>query len=89
MAPGPAGLAVSYAMRLHRLFWAAVVIVAPSLAAAQVPRSLSDSAFAALVMRFSEPSGYFDTDNLISNEDSYLHPIRTSPTSPRSARTRR
>lgn len=25
--------------------------------------------------RLSEPGGYFDTDNLVSNEDSYLHPI--------------
>ena len=46
-------------------------------APAQAPRSLSDSAFASLVARFSEPAGYFDTDNLISNEDSYLHPITT------------
>jgi hypothetical protein len=43
----------------------------------QLPQSLTDSAFAALVSRFSEPSGYFDTDNLISNEDSYLHPLTT------------
>jgi len=34
---------------------------------------LSDSAFAALVERLSEPGGYFDTDNLISNETSFLH----------------
>lgn len=33
---------------------------------------LSDSAFAALVARLSEPGGYFDTDNLISNESGYL-----------------
>jgi hypothetical protein len=33
----------------------------------------SDSAFARLVQRLSEPSGYFDSDNLISNETSYLH----------------
>ena len=33
----------------------------------------SDSAFARLVERLSEPGGYFDTDNLISNERSYLH----------------
>ena len=33
----------------------------------------SDSAFAWLVERLSEPGGYFDTDNLISNETSYLH----------------
>src|SRR5688572_2736680 len=51
--------------------------VATGTATAQIPRSLSDSAFAALVARFSEPSGYFDTDNIISNEDSYLHPIST------------
>ncbi|MFN8572211.1 MAG: hypothetical protein U0132_09145 [Gemmatimonadaceae bacterium] len=29
--------------------------------------------FAATIARLSEPSGYFDTDNLISNETSYLH----------------
>jgi hypothetical protein len=29
--------------------------------------------FADLVVRLSEPGGYFDTDNLISNEASYLH----------------
>ncbi len=29
--------------------------------------------FAALVADLSEPAGYFDTDNLISNEASYLH----------------
>src|SRR5688500_6497262 len=40
--------------------------------AAQAP-ALSDSAFAALVARISEPGGYFDSDNLISNESSYLH----------------
>jgi hypothetical protein len=31
--------------------------------------------FAQLVERLSEPGGYFDTDNLISNERSYLHVI--------------
>jgi hypothetical protein len=33
----------------------------------------SDSDFARLVERLSEPGGYFDSDNLISNETSYLH----------------
>src|SRR5215471_11574396 len=33
------------------------------------------SSFAALVQRLSEPGGDFDTDNLISNERSYLHVI--------------
>ncbi len=31
--------------------------------------------FAGLVERLSEPGGYFDTDNLISNERSYLHVV--------------
>lgn len=34
--------------------------------------ALSDSSFAALVARISEPGGHFDTDNLISNESAYL-----------------
>jgi hypothetical protein len=34
---------------------------------------LSATEFAQLVERISEPNGYFDTDNLISNESSYLH----------------
>src|SRR5262245_40328794 len=29
--------------------------------------------FAQIVEKFSEPNGYFDSDNLISNESSYLH----------------
>jgi hypothetical protein len=41
--------------------------------AQQSAPALSDSAFAALVARISEPGGYFDSDNLISNESSYLH----------------
>ncbi len=35
----------------------------------------TDSAFAGLVQDLSEPGGYFDTDNLISNETSYLHVV--------------
>ena len=35
--------------------------------------AIPDSAFGALVEALSEPGGYFDTDNLISNESSYLH----------------
>ena len=34
---------------------------------------LGQSEFARLVSSLSEPGGYFDTDNLISNERSYLH----------------
>jgi hypothetical protein len=43
--------------------------VAPLTARAQRP----DSSFAALVARLSEPGGYFDSDNIITNEASYLH----------------
>lgn len=38
-------------------------------------RAAADSAFARLVQELSEPGGYFDTDNLISNETSYLHVV--------------
>src|SRR5688500_14606877 len=46
-----------------------VVADPPPVAAAP----LADSTFARLVARVSEPGGFFDTDNLISNEASYLH----------------
>ncbi len=36
-------------------------------------RPLDDGEFVQLVDALSEPGGYFDTDNLISNESSYLH----------------
>src|SRR5215207_1120444 len=44
-----------------------------SAESAQALPGLSDSAFAALAGRISETGGYFDSDNLISNESSYLH----------------
>jgi hypothetical protein len=48
----------------------------PSVYASSLPAVIfgrTDSAFAKLVQRLSEPGGYFDSDNLISNETSYLH----------------
>ena len=39
--------------------------------------SLTIGQFAALVRRLSDNGGDFDTDNLISNESSYLHPLAT------------
>ena len=56
---------------------ASLLLAAGAPAAAQLPTSLTDSSFAALSARLSEPGGFFDTDNLISNEDSYLHAITT------------
>lgn len=42
--------------------------------AAPAARAAADSIpFARVVEQLSEPGGYFDTDNLISNEASYLH----------------
>lgn len=48
-------------------------VSAPNFASlgAQEPISVAD--FAALIERVSEPGGYFDTDNLISNETGYLN----------------
>jgi hypothetical protein len=47
---------------------AVACIVAPPRPA---PRPQSSGAFAARIAALSEPGGYFDTDNLISNERSY------------------
>ena len=43
--------------------------------AARVGNVQAPPAFASLVAQLSEPGGYFDTDNLISNERSYLHVV--------------
>ena len=46
-----------------------------------VPESTPVPHFSALVRDFSEPGGYFDTDNLISNETSYTQVVeRLKPT---------
>jgi hypothetical protein len=41
----------------------------------QVLTVRDDTSFAGTVARLSEPAGYFDSDNLISNETSYLHAV--------------
>lgn len=55
-------------MRTPRVWLALALLAAP--APAQTARVDS---FAATVARLSEPGGFFDTDNLVSNERSYLH----------------
>ena len=45
----------------------------PVAAAADI--QVSRSQFAQYIVDFSEPEGYFDTDNFISNETSYLHVV--------------
>lgn len=42
-------------------------------AAAAAASQPADTTFAGTVARLSEPGGYFDTDNLVTNETSYLH----------------
>ena len=42
---------------------------------AQLARLPADTSFAGTVARLSEAPGYFDSDNLISNETSYLHAV--------------
>jgi hypothetical protein len=59
---------------LPRRFAAAALVF--SLAAAiGLSGQAETPPFAALVARLSEPPGYFDTDNLISNEKSYLQVV--------------
>src|SRR5690349_9456597 len=57
-------------------FFAALGLVSAALRA-QAPPALGDTAFAQLIASVSEAPGFFDTDNLISNEDSYLHVVGT------------
>jgi hypothetical protein len=56
-------------MRALRAALAAVLLALPLAARAQ------STPFAALSERLSEPGGFFDSDNLVSNETSYLHVI--------------
>ena len=53
------------------------VAVGPVAGCRDAPRPPGGSrqGFAQLVERLSEPAGYFDTDNLVSNETAYLHVI--------------
>jgi hypothetical protein len=48
-----------------------LALALPAVATARAQRA-PDSPFAALVSRLSENAGYFDSDNIISNEESYL-----------------
>jgi hypothetical protein len=51
-----------------------LIVFLLSAAASRVANASRDHrSFAALSARLSEPGGYFDSDNLISNETSYLH----------------
>jgi len=58
--------------RSKRLITLTALLLAATRPAASQDRPASDSSFAGLVARLSEQAGYFDSDNIISNESSYL-----------------
>ncbi len=47
----------------------------PAVAADTLPARLPDAAFWRIVAGFSEPDGYFPSDNLVSNESAFQHVI--------------
>jgi hypothetical protein len=53
----------------------AVASAVSSAGASQVPSQISDSAFWRMVTDFSEPGGYFRSDNFVSNETSFQYVI--------------
>jgi hypothetical protein len=59
----------------HRFLLGAALVVLALAGARTSGQGRNPSAFAARIAQLSEPGGYFDTDNLISNEQSYLHVI--------------
>lgn len=64
------------AATLVLLIWSSVRSSAQATTATPPPpRAALDTTFGATFARLSEPAGYFDTDNLISNEASYLHVV--------------
>jgi hypothetical protein len=61
-------------IRRHTVFAALLTALLMTVAARPVASVAKEhKQFAALSARLSEPGGYFDSDNLISNETSYLH----------------
>ena len=73
------GLAVLLAIVTQQSFFSSrhaesLSAAAPATAQTAVNKGgESITEFARLITKLSEPGGYFDTDNLISNETSYLH----------------
>ena len=63
-------------LKVHRLLATALLIAAPAAAQSTIPSSLSDKEFWQLVTDFSEPGGYFRSDNFLSNEMGFLYPIQ-------------
>ena len=51
------------------------ILLVPDRSPTRAAQAQNAPAFAATIAALSEPGGYFDTDNLISNERSYLHVV--------------
>jgi hypothetical protein len=59
------------------LVWASTSASRPSALATGVPEKLSDQEFWRLSSEFSEPNGYFQSDNLVSNERLFQQVVPT------------
>ena len=62
-------------LRVLRFAVVALAIALPARAQSTIPSQLSDKEFWQLVNDVSEPGGYFRSDNFLSNEMGFLHPI--------------
>jgi hypothetical protein len=60
-------------MKLRALIISAIILMLVSTSVAPATQAKDHKEFAALSARLSEGPGFFDSDNLISNETSYLH----------------
>jgi hypothetical protein len=55
------------------IVWAAALVLAASIVFAQdLPRQISDEAFRKMISDMSEPGGFFQYENFVSNEDDYV-----------------
>ncbi|MFN2564063.1 MAG: hypothetical protein ABR499_03520 [Gemmatimonadaceae bacterium] len=70
----PRALAIGALLVIAPAAWSARRAASGAEGALQTPAAaLPETTFARLVARLSESGGYFDSDNLMSNEASYLH----------------
>src|SRR6266436_6052354 len=74
-SPAPREPIVLQNCRMKRALLLGVALIAAVATSPVRTATQTVSGFAALSEQLSEPNGDFDTDNLISNESSYLHVI--------------
>src|SRR3989442_3689315 len=85
MDSGPGGLQLMLTIRRRLILATATALIAflgplsltsSPLAAEELPKQLSDEAFWNMVKEFSEPGGYFRSDNFVSNETTFQYVIK-------------